>query len=122
MSKILVIEDDKFLVRVYGSQLKKLGIDATLLEEGTTAVQVAKEEKPALIVLDLILPKKSGVEVIQELKSDPETKDIPVIVVSALGGEEDIRKLKGLGAVDYLVKATSSFKEVTDAINKYLAK
>ncbi len=104
MGKILLIEDDLPLVRMYQVAFKGSGhqlIEATDGEEGLT---VAKKRKPDLILLDLVLPKKSGFDVLKELKSDPQLSHIPIACLTVLHQQEDIEKCKELGADDYFVK------------------
>lgn len=120
--KILVVEDDRFLSKVYSKKLTKEGYDVSLAVEGSEAVRKVKEELPNLILLDLILPGKSGFEVLAEIKSDAKTSKIPVVILSNLGQEEDIRRGKELGAKDYLVKSNMSINEVVDKVKEHIAK
>jgi len=122
MNKILIVEDDEFLKRIYTLKLKKAGFEIVLASDGEEAVEKIKEEKPDLILLDLILPKKNGFEVLEEIKVIPELVDIPVIILSNLGQESDIKKGIELGAVDYLVKTEISIDTVVSKIKEYLAK
>lgn len=120
MKKALLVEDDKFLLKVYKNQLAKEGVDATILDSGVGAVEVAENEEPAVIVLDLIMPRKDGFEVFKELKANPKTKDIPVIIVTVLGKEEE-RKFESEEQPDeYLVKTELNISDVISAIKKYL--
>ncbi|OGC51737.1 hypothetical protein A2W32_02815 [candidate division WWE3 bacterium RBG_16_37_10] len=119
--KILIVEDDKFLLRVYGAKFNKDDVNVTLLEDGSEVTKTAKELHPDLILLDLILPKKDGFKVLEELKSDPSTKKIPVIVITQLSQDEDIAKAKALGIVKYLVKSESSLKEIKTVLDEYLS-
>lgn len=118
MKKLLLIEDDKFLVKFFGYKLKKLGYSIILLEDGFNALKVVKKEKPNLIMLDLLLPKKNGFEVLSELKKTKEVKSIPVIVVSRLGMKSDIEKVLKLGATKYLVKSESTFNDIARAVRE----
>jgi len=78
------------------------------------------KKSPDLIVLDLVMPLKDGFETLKELKADDRFKNIPVIVVSNLGQEDDIKKAKTLGAIDYFVKANISLNEMVDIVKKHL--
>lgn len=118
--KILIVEDDKFLLKFYANRLKKEGFETILVESGEGALEQLKKVKPNLILLDLILPQKDGFEVLQEIKKDPRTKDIPVLVLSNLGQVSDQEKAKELGAEDYLVKANLDIKDIIDKINQFL--
>ena len=120
--KILIIEDDKSLVRIIENALdeKKFKIYLTIsCEEG---IEKAKMEKPDLIVLDVLLPGKSGFECLKALKEEKTTKKIPVIMLSNLGQSEEIRKCIELGAIGYMVKADFTIDEVIDKINKAINK
>ena len=123
MEKILVIEDDKFLKDLLIKQLEESGYavaDAMDCEEG---LKQAKDEKPDLILLDLVLPGRSGFEFLKEAKEDlSEIKNIPVLILSNLGQEEDIRKGIDLGAEDFLIKAHMVPLEIVERIKETLAK
>jgi CheY-like chemotaxis protein len=101
--KILLVEDSKPIRRENESALHKSGYVVMCAEDGEAAVRMAREEQPDLILLDMILPKLSGPEVLQRLKSDPVTVAIPVIVLSSLT-EKNRQKLMEAGAEDYLEK------------------
>jgi len=118
--KILVTEDDKFLVNVLLSKLSKEGFEVIHAFDGEEALAKVREKKPDLILLDLILPVKDGFDVLKELKEDGATKNIPVIILSNLGQETDIEKGKKLGAVDYMIKANWSMKDVIAKVKEYL--
>ena len=89
-----------------------------MLEDGVDVLKVAKKENPNLIILDLLLPKKNGFDVLKELKETNKVKSIPVVVVSQLGTESDIEKVIKLGAVQYLVKAESTFSDLAEAVSR----
>ncbi|HEY3973396.1 MAG TPA: response regulator [Candidatus Sulfotelmatobacter sp.] len=101
--KILLVEDSKPMRRENESALLKAGYEVICAEDGEMAVQMAQEHKPDLILLDMILPKMSGPEVLRQLKTDARTAQIPVVVVSSLS-EKNREKLMEEGADDYLVK------------------
>lgn len=117
--KILLVEDDKFLLKFFAARLKEEDFEVILAEDGEEAVRKVKEKKPDLVLLDLILPKKDGFAVLKEIKSDEKTKNIPVFVLSNLGQESDREKAKELGAVDYLVKVNFDLKEIIKKIKNY---
>ena len=121
-SKILVIEDDQFLLKVYKNKLEEEGFEVALAVDGIEGFSKAKENKPELILLDLILPKKTGFEVLEDLKNDEATKGIPVMILSNLGQESDIEKGINMGAVDYIVKANYSINEVVARVKEQLAR
>ena len=120
--KILMIEDDRFLRKIYRDKLTKAGfefIEATNGIEGTNKVI---SERPDLVLLDLILPRKNGFDVLIDMKSNKNTKDIPVIILSNLGQESDVKRGLALGAQDYLVKTEISLSEVVDRVKEWLVK
>ena len=118
---ILVGEDDKFLSNVYKTKLAKEGFQVEHGTDGKEVLRLALEKKPDLILLDLIMPVMDGFETLAELKANPETKDIKVVILSNLSQEEDMKKVMALGAVEYVVKANVSFKEVIECAKKHLA-
>ncbi|MBD3330440.1 response regulator [Candidatus Peregrinibacteria bacterium] len=118
--KILIAEDDTFLAKVYNVKLAQKGIQTTFVKDGQEALTAMKANKPNLVLLDLIMPNKGGFETLQEMKADPELKDIPVIILSNLGQDEDVQKGKELGAVDYFIKSDISLDNITEIIKKYL--
>jgi len=118
--KILIVEDDGFLIQMYSSKLEMEGFEVMAVVDGEKALRVIKKECPDLILLDLLIPKKDGFEVLRELKQDKETKDIPVVVLSNLGQRDDINKCFKLGAEDYLIKAHFVPSEVITKIKSLL--
>jgi len=114
--KILIIEDDKFLRKIITQKLAKEGYDIFEAIGGEEGIKSAKEKKPDLILLDLILPEIDGFEVLARLKKDPELSKTPVIVLSNLGAREDVEKGLKMGAVDYLIKAHFTLEEIIDRI------
>ncbi|PJA02549.1 response regulator [bacterium (Candidatus Gribaldobacteria) CG_4_10_14_0_2_um_filter_36_18] len=119
--KILFIEDESALQKTFGEILKQGGYEMISALDGETGLRLAKSEKPDLILLDLILPKMHGFEVLKKLKEDKETKDIPVIVLTNLEKIEDVDKALELGATTYLVKAQYSLEEIVAKIKQVLS-
>ena len=103
--KILVIEDDVFLGDLLLQKLKLEGYDATLARDGAEGFKEIHVEKPALILLDLVLPSMNGYEILEAKQKDPGIRDIPVIIVSNSGQPVEINRALALGVKDYLVKA-----------------
>lgn len=122
MKKILFIEDESALQKTFGEILKQEGYEMISALDGKTGLRLAKEKKPDLILLDLILPKIHGFEVLKKLKEDKETKDIPIIVLTNLEGIGDVEKAIELGATTYLVKAQYTLEEVVEKIKRALEK
>ncbi len=119
--KILFIEDDEFLQNVYQYEFGNKNITVIMASDGEDGLKKAEKERPDLILLDLILPKMDGFSVLEEIKKDPELKNIPVIVLSNLGQKKDVQTCKKMGAVDYIVKMNSRFSEVVEKINQNLS-
>jgi DNA-binding response OmpR family regulator len=114
--KVLVVEDDKFLQKMLLMKFGSEGYKVTGASDGEEALKQAFAETPDLVLLDLILPKVNGFEVLTELKAEPKTREVPVIVLSNLGQEEDMRRVKNLGAVDFLVKSNMSIHDVVGRV------
>jgi DNA-binding response OmpR family regulator len=110
--KILIIEDDASFRRVYHDMLETAGYHVLVADNGEMGWDLAKSEKPNLVILDLVLPGLHGFEVLKNIRGDSETKDIPVLVTTALGEQADIRKGIELGANDYLVKGFFTPREI----------
>jgi len=117
---ILFIEDEEAFQKTFGEILSEEGYKIISAAEGVTGLDLAKKEKPDLILLDLILPKKDGFEVLRDLKADANTKNIPVIVLSVLESYEDIQKAIELGATSYLIKANYTPQEVVSKVKSAL--
>jgi two-component system response regulator VicR len=118
--KILVAEDDIFLKKILLTKLALKGFEAISAIDGEEALKQIIAVKPDLILLDLMMPKKNGFEVMEELnKNHPEIK-APIIILSNLGQESDVLRGKKLGAVDYLVKSNFSINAIIDKVNEYL--
>jgi len=120
MKKILFIEDESALQKTVGEILKQEGCEIISALNGEVGLRLVKEKKPDLVILDLVLPKMHGFEVLKKIKENAETKDIPVIILTNLEGVEDIDKAIELGATTYLVKAQYNLKEVVEKIKKIL--
>jgi len=120
--KILIIEDDQRINKVYMAKLSVEGITVMTALDGEEGLRKIYSEKPDLILLDLMLPRKSGFDILKEIKADPKVKDIPVIILSNLAQEKEIEQGLALGAVDYLVKTDYSIQQVMEKIKKALEK
>jgi len=114
--KVIMIEEDRFLRKIYRNKLSKAGfefLEATNGEEGLNKIFA---EKPDIILLDIILPIKNGFDVLVELKRNPNTKNIPVVILSNLGQHGDIKRGLSLGAEEYFVKTDISLNDVVDKV------
>lgn len=122
-NKVLIIEDDDHVSKVYDIKLKMEGIDTFIARDGEEGVKVCIAEKPDLVLLDLMLPKKDGFEVLEELKKDSSgCKHVPVIILSNLGQQSDREKAEKLGATEYLVKADIKIADIVEKVKSYLNK
>lgn len=117
---ILVVEDDKFLRELITQKLAKEGYEVVEATDGEDGIKKIKETKPALVLLDLILPGIDGFEVLSKMKEDPDVSSTPVIILSNLGQREDVEKGLKLGAIDYLIKAHFTPGEIIEKIRKIL--
>lgn len=122
MSKILFIEDETSLQKTLSSALESAGYEIVSAYDGEKGLELAKQSQPDLILLDLILPKMNGFDVLNELKKDRQTKDVPVIVLTNLESVEDVEKVIGLGATTYLVKANYDLDDIVGKIGEVLKK
>lgn len=117
---VLVIDDDKFVRNIYESELHQENIQVELAQDGVEGLTKAKEVKPNLIIMELILTKKNGFEVLQELKKDSKLKNIPVVICSALSQSKDIDEALKLGAIKYFSKEDYSLKQVIKEVLEIL--
>lgn len=118
--KILVIEDDRFLRELIARKLSDDGFVIIEATDGEEGIKKVKEEKPDLILLDLILPSIDGFEVLSQIKKDENLKSIPVIILSNLGQREEVEKGLKMGAVDYLIKAHFTLGEIIEKMKNIL--
>ena len=118
--KIFVVEDDKDIVEVIKYNLTKEGYQVSVARNGEEGLRTMKEKKPDLILLDIIMPKMGGFEVMEEMQKNAELKKIPVIVISNSGQPVELDRAQKLGAKDYLVKSNFTPQEVVEKIKIYL--
>jgi DNA-binding response OmpR family regulator len=118
--KVLIVEDDHFLLSMYATKFEKEDFQVLSAEDGEKGLRLATQEGPDIILLDIILPKMDGFEVLKKLKSQKETKDTPVLLLTNLSQQDDSKKGLSLGADDYLVKAHFMPSEVVEKVKKYL--
>lgn len=120
LPRVLLIDDDNFFREFYKAELAQYNFRVDFAEDGELGIAKAKELKPDVILLDVILPKKDGFEVLDELKKTETTKDIPVIIISTLGTEDDVEKLMKLGAIKSFNKITNLPREVAEFVKVLL--
>lgn len=115
-ARVLVIEDDPFLRKACATSLQQRGYAVLAAADGEAGLAMARAERPALILLDLLMPKITGLEVLRALKASPDTQDIPVLVLSNSSRADDRRRVQELGANGYLVKANLSLKVLGETV------
>jgi DNA-binding response OmpR family regulator len=117
--KILIAEDDPFLSKIYKMTLEGEGHEVLMASDGEDALKICHKDRPDIILLDILMPKKDGFAVLKEVKATEGCKDIPVVILSNLGQEADVQKGLKLGAVDYIVKGNVELEDVAGKIKKY---
>lgn len=120
MSTILLIEDDILVARMYQKVFNFEKLEVEVANNGLEGLEKAKELKPRLIICDVMMPKLNGLEVLSQLKADPETKDIPVIMLTNLSGTADAQQALARGAIAYMVKSEYKPREVVQEVKKTL--
>lgn len=118
--KILAVEDDQAIQKALTDKLRFEGFAVLSAGDGKKALELAKKEKPDIILLDLILPEKDGLAVLEELKWDSETKDIPVLVLSNVSNEKVEEQARKSGIVDFMVKTDWRLEQIVDKIKQTL--
>lgn len=118
---ILLVEDDSFISSMYETKLKKLGFQVELIEDGqTAAARLQQDPLPDLVLLDIVLPKKDGFEILEELRKEDRTSALPVILLTNLGQKPDVERGIKLGADDYIIKAHYTPTEVVNKVTQVL--
>ena len=118
--KILIIEDEELLSNLLKNKLSELGYEVSVASDGLQGFEAIKEIVPDLILLDLVMPKMNGFEVMRKMQEDDSISSIPIIIVSNSGQPVEIDKAKKLGAKDWLIKTEFDPQEVIDKVNKQL--
>ena len=118
--RILLVEDDRFLRRAAEASLRQRGFAVTVAADGAEALVKVRSEIPDLILLDLLMPKLTGIEVLRALRAEEATKKIRVLILSNSSREQDLEAIKELGVTDYLVKANLSLQELGDRVAQLL--
>lgn len=117
--KILVVEDDQFLINAYAMKLEHDGYEVLMAKNGQEALTIVETTNPDLIILDLIMPIMDGFTVLEQLKNNPSTRMIPVMIASNLGQDENIQKGLAMGAVDYLLKSDTSIDNLSEKVQGF---
>jgi CheY-like chemotaxis protein len=121
MTKLLITEDDPLMSRMYQKIFTFEGYEVVMAGDGQEGLDKAREVKPTLILLDVMMPKLNGLQVLEKLKADPETKAIPVIMLTNLAGEQDAEAALSKGAIKYIIKSQYEPKQVADMVKEILA-
>lgn len=121
LKKLVIVEDDQYILKALQIKLAQMGIEIFTASDGAEGLTLIQKEKPNLVLLDLILPKMHGFEVLRALKKNNDTKDIPVIILSNLGQDTEKEEGLQLGALDYFIKADTSLEEIYKKINVFLS-
>lgn len=121
MSKILIVEDDYILSKAINTALQTAGYETKIASDGEEAMEKMRAEKFDLILLDLLLPKRLGEEVLAEMKQDEDLKDVPVLVATVKSDSESIARCTALGIRGYFIKAHYTLEEIVERVRKELA-
>jgi CheY-like chemotaxis protein len=120
MKKILFIEDEEILIHLLNKKLTQEGYEVFIARNGLEGLEKMKETKPDLILLDILMPKMGGLEVMEEMQKNEELKKIPVVVISNSGQPVEIDRIQKLGAKDWLIKTEFNPQEVIEKIKKHI--
>lgn len=118
---VVIVEDDEFLSGIYQTKFTLEGFAVTIAGNGEEGLKTVEKKLPDIVLLDILLPKLDGFAVLERLKKNPKTKDIPVILLTNLGQKDDVDKGIALGAADYLIKAHFKPSETVDKVRQILA-
>ncbi|MFH1451260.1 MAG: response regulator [bacterium] len=121
-TKILLVEDDPFLIDIYSTKLRSNGFEIDVAHDGEEALRKITERAPDLVLLDIVLPRVDGWEVLNRIKKQSQFKDLKIIILSNLGQEQEVRKGLELGVAGYLIKSHYSPSEIIAEIKKVLQK
>lgn len=121
MAKILIIEDDPLMQRMYQKAFSFDKYEVAVAGDGVEGLEKIRSEKPTIILLDVMMPKMNGLEVLDKVKADPELKSIPIIMLTNLAGSADAEKALAKGAVKYIIKSEQEPKQVVAMVKEILA-
>lgn len=116
--KILIAEDDGFIAEVYDTKLTFEGFEVVIATDGVEAIEKIKSTKPDVILLDVMMPKMNGLEVLEKIRQDKEFKKTPVLILTNAGEKDSVTKALQLGATDYLIKSSYTPEEVVEKIKQ----
>lgn len=118
--RILLVEDDRFLRRACEASLRQRGYTLTTAADGEEGLRVARAERPDLVLLDMLMPKLSGLDVLRALRGDEATRALPVVILSNSSREQDVLEVTKLGISGYFVKSNLSLQELGDRIDRIM--
>lgn len=118
--KILIIEDEKVQMDMYRTRFEKAGFKVITARNGKPGLELAKRQRPDLILLDIVMPLVNGFRVLEKLKKDTQVKDIPIVILSNLSQKEEIEKGLKLGAEEYIVKTSLTPSQIVEKIKARL--
>jgi CheY-like chemotaxis protein len=121
MAKVLIVEDDPLMARMYQKIFGFEGYEVSLAADGEEGIQKAGAEKPTIVLLDIMMPKMNGIQALDKLKANPDTKNIPIIMLTNLAGQQDAETALTKGAVKYIIKSEHEPKQVTDMVKEIIA-
>jgi len=121
MTKILIVEDDPLMSRMYRKIFKFEGFDVDFASDGEEGLEKIRSIKPTLVLLDIMMPKMNGLEVLDKVKLDPETRSIPIVMLTNLAGTQDAEAALTKGAVKYIIKSENEPKQVINMVKEILA-
>lgn len=119
---IILIDDDQFLSKVIHDELRDAGFDINQAADGEEGLKLVQSRIPDLVLLDILMPKTDGFAVLEAMKKSPATSSIPVIILTSLGEDENIKKGLRLGANDYIVKGQHAVGEIIEKVKDFFAK
>ncbi len=120
MAKVIIADDDPFLIKIYSTRLRQEGHEVITCIDGQTALEEIKKHAPDLAVLDIMMPRLHGLDVLTEMRKDKKLKKTPVIFFSNLTNPDDLKEAQTLGASEFLEKAKLTPSQVITAIHKYI--
>ncbi|HNP74791.1 MAG TPA: response regulator [bacterium] len=118
--KILLVEDDPMIVEMYKMRFEEEGFEVLVTDRGSEALEIASQQRPVAVLLDVILPEIDGFSILQNLKSSPDTRDIPVMLLTNLGQESDQEKGRQLGVADYFIKSQHTPADIIQRVNSII--
>jgi len=121
MAKVLIIEDDQLIQRMYEKIFTFENFEVEMAGDGEEGLDKARTVSPTIILLDVMMPKMNGIQVLEKLKQDPATKPIPVVMLSNLAGENDVETALSKGAVKYIIKSEYDPKQIADMVKEIIA-